>query len=506
VLMKMDGRNSENSSGASGPSQGSEASFATPQLEATAAPVAPDEAAEKGALTTGILDESHRTTAVSQFVEPSGGPKRVSSAGAIGEDGPSPNSSVAVALSLAPATDPLRDALAALDRGDYATSQRLFETCGRKDAAAAIEGAWAALGRGDYATAQQLFESLSETGVTGSKVRQSASPNSAAPKVATSGPGSKVESDSGARLNPASSPIEIIPFVDPASCQSLRHAEKRTPWRKRSLLLGSGLLIVATCGTYAIYGSPPNWLFAAVESQAVARLGAAVNAFKAPLEAITRPTEREEERSAIQAVSAALTQLTIRLDHIERDYGARLDKFGERINQDSSSRFSEVEARLDKLEQRAAAPDAAAEFADVAARLDKLEKRVVAAAQPASELTDIAARLDKLEKRATVAATPSSAKPLVSATQKQSTLMARAEASASIQRARPNGPTPLLQNYSVEDVRDGIAVVDSRFGSQQVAPGDFIPGAGRVLRIERRGDDWIVLTSLGMITADPGAY
>jgi hypothetical protein len=64
----------------------------------------------------------------------------------------------------------------------------------------------------------------------------------------------------------------------------------------------------------------------------------------------------------------------------------------------------------------------------------------------------------------------------------------------------------LLQNYSVEDVRDGIAVVDSRFGSQQVAPGDFIPGAGRVLRIERRGEDWIVLTSLGIITGGAGAY
>jgi hypothetical protein len=64
----------------------------------------------------------------------------------------------------------------------------------------------------------------------------------------------------------------------------------------------------------------------------------------------------------------------------------------------------------------------------------------------------------------------------------------------------------LLQNYTIEDVRDGIAVVDSRYGSQQVAPGDFIPGAGRVLRIERRGADWIVLTSLGIISGDPGAY
>ena len=265
-------------------------------------------------------------------------------------------------------------------------------------------------------------------------------------------------------------------------------------------------MIFAACGAYAVHSSPPSWSLGAAKSQAMAGLASGINVFKAPLVAITRSTERDEERSAIQAVSAALTQLTIHLDQIEHGYGARLDKFGERIDQDASSRFADVAARLDKLEQKAAAPaTAAAEFADVVARLDKLEKRVDLA-QPASGFADITARLDKLEKRATVSAPPSSAKPLLSVRQKQSTLMARTEPSVSIQSARPNSPSPLLQNYTVEDVRDGIAVVDSRYGSQQVAPGDFIPGAGRVLRIERRGDDWIVLTSLGIIAGRPGAY
>ena len=127
-------------------------------------------------------------------------------------------------------------------------------------------------------------------------------------------------------------------------------------------------------------------------------------------------------------------------------------------------------------------------------------------AQRSSEITDITTRLDKLEKQRFVAAPPSSAKPLLPASQRQSTPMARAGPSTSIQRARPSSPTPLLQNYTIEDVRDGIAVVDSRYGSQQVAPGDFIPGAGRVLRIERRGEDWIVVTSLGIISGGPGAY
>jgi tetrahydromethanopterin S-methyltransferase subunit G len=459
-------------------------------------------------LHTFVAGRSEGPTLSSQFVGSSAEPEKISSAGPIGGDGQATNPSVLIALSAATAAGLLREALAALDRRDYATAQRLFETCGRKDAADIIEGAWAALSRGDYTTAQRLFESLSQTSIIGSNLRESGPANKAASKVATPGAGSKVESDSAARQDPTPSQIEIIPFVDPTRCQSPRHTEKRIPWRKRSLLLGSGLLILATCGAYAISGSPPNWSFAATKSQAMVGLASAIKAFNAPLGVIAHPTERDEERSAIQALSATLSQLTIHLDQMEHDYGARLDKFGERIDQDSSSRFSVVEARLDKLEQKAAAPAAAAEVADVQARLDKLEKRVAAAAQPASEITDIATRLDKLEKRSTVAAPapPSSAKPLLSAGQKQSTLVARAEPSASTRGARPNSPTPLLQNYSVEGVRDGIAVVDSRFGSQQVAPGDYIPGAGRVLRIERRGEDWIVLTSIGIITGGPAAY
>src|ERR1700688_2892004 len=79
--------------------------------------------------------------------------------------------------------------------------------------------------------------------------------------------------------------------------------------------------------------------------------------------------------------------------------------------------------------------------------------------------------------RAQVRSTPSPP-----AAPKQSSLVARAEPSAPNETARSDNPGPLLRDYSVEDARDGIAVVDSRDGPQEVAPGDFIPGAGRVLR------------------------
>ena len=83
--------------------------------------------------------------------------------------------------------------------------------------------------------------------------------------------------------------------------------------------------------------------------------------------------------------------------------------------------------------------------------------------------------------------------------------MARAEPSVPNETARSENPGPLLRDYSVENVRDGIAVVDHRYGPQEVAPGDSIPGAGRVLRMEKRGGDWFVVTSRGVIASGPAA-
>jgi len=66
-------------------------------------------------------------------------------------------------------------------------------------------------------------------------------------------------------------------------------------------------VLFAICGAYAIaiYGAPPNWSFAATKSRAIAGLASAVDDLKASVEAITRPTGREEERSEVPDLSAA---------------------------------------------------------------------------------------------------------------------------------------------------------------------------------------------------------
>jgi Transglycosylase SLT domain len=322
-----------------------------------------------------------------------------------------------------------------------------------------------------------------------------------------------------------------VPLPGRAFRQPQPQAEKRKARGLKLLTIGLGLALFAAFFAFALYASPPNSPLAAAKDQATAALAVASDALQTPLEAITGSKRREEERAEMRDLSAALAHATARLDQMEHEYGARLDKLNERLDQESSTRFADIGARLDKLEQKAAAPTAPApEIAAVVARLDALEKKAATAVAPASQLADVTARLDRLEKRAAIPSppsaevaesgprldkgdkkaavvpAPSSAAPLPSAPPKQSTLMARAEPAVSNERAGPDNSRPLLRDYSIKDVRFGIALVGSRHGSQQVAPGDTIPGAGRVLRIEKQGGNWVVVTSLGIIASGPAQY
>ena len=465
--------------------------------EAAAPAPAADAASGGGSPATGARDEGQSKAEIAQRAEPSIKAERNFFAGKIGRNHEIGDSPVAVASFDGAAVDPLREASAALDDRDYATAQRLFEALSQKGAVAEqVTGAAAAQVK--EAAATQVREAAA------AQVSESPPASPAPPKPATLAGGPMAfDSWNKALQKPLTSAPAVVPLADAAYRRPPPQAEKAKSRRLKPLFLGTGLMLFAVFGVSAIYGSPLNWTFPTTKSQAIAGLSSAADVLKADLVAITGQSAREEERPAIRDLSAALTQLTARLDQIEHEYGARLDKLSEHVDQDSSSRFADIAARLDKLEKRAALPATpASESADVVARLDKLEKRVAVAAAPSSEIASLTTRLNKLEKRAAVAGARS-ANPLPPAAPKQSSLMARADPSAPNETARSDTPGPLLRDYTVEDARDGIAVVDSRSGLQEVAPGDSIPGAGRVLRIEKRGGDWFVLTSRGVIASGP---
>ena len=433
---------------------------------------------------------------------------------------------VATALTAA-AGDPLEDALAALDRKDYATAQRLFEALGRKGTAAGIQDALAALERKDYASANRLFEALGQIG--GGAPAKASAP--AIPAPAASARAADAEKAPPPKL-------EFIPRVEAAYARTRPTAEAP---KRRSLapaVMGTGLVLLLLAGgaafysprlqsTLARYSGPLKPTLVLAKSEASAGLSSAAGA----LESITGPNrEAEAQRAAQRDLSAALTQVNIRLDQIEHDYAERLDKLGERIDQDAAYRVPDIVQRLDRLEQKmAASVGSGGESADVAARLERLEKKTAAAPAPATEFAEITARLDKLERRAAIAVAPSeltavttrldklekrlsaaSAGAFLPAPQgapRPGTLIARADAAPPNDIPKPmENPRPLLRGFNLEDVRDGVAIVDTREGPQQVGPGDLLPGAGRVLRIERRNGDWFVVTSLGVIASDPGAF
>ena len=249
-------------------------------------------------------------------------------------------------------------------------AERLFDRVERRSW-------WRRLGsldRKDYATAQGLFEASAERrrcrAGEGIGAGQSGVPQ------ARSMAGGPMASDSRnkARQKPVTSPLEVIPLADAAYRRPLPQAEKAKSRRLKPLLLGTGLVLFAIFSVSAIYvrhrtgrsrprkaRRSPVFLQLLMSSRRIWRR--------------SRAKARARRSGPRYATSAALTQLTVRLDQIEHEYGARLDKLSERVDQDSSSRFADIAARLDKLEKKTALPATpASESADVVARLDKLEK------------------------------------------------------------------------------------------------------------------------------------
>lgn len=73
------------------------------------------------------------------------------------------------------------------------------------------------------------------------------------------------------------------------------------------------------------------------------------------------------------------------------------------------------------------------------------------------------------------------------------------------QAAKAGREQDLRGRYSLREVSGGLALVADRYGAVEiVGPGDDIPGGGRVLSIERRGRQWVVVTTRGVIA--PGGF
>jgi len=120
-----------------------------------------------------------------------------------------------------------------------------------------------------------------------------------------------------------------------------------------------------------------------------------------------------------------------------------------------------------------------AELSTIKSSLDTTARNTV------SQFTKISERLDKLDSHTTVAS----------------------ETTGSISAPPQPADAPkivdrILQDWIVQDVRNGRALVESRYGGVfDVGAGSMLPGVGHVDAIKRQDGQWLVITARGTITS-----
>ena len=257
--------------------------------------------------------------------------------------------------------------------------------------------------------------------------------------------------------------LELLPFA----LASRRAGLSRTvAWASAC---AAGLALIAGVAAAALYDHSRETTLLAAKSEETRSLAQTVKSLKDRIDAIEATRARDESADTrkiaadmkatnanARELSASLGQTNARIDRVEHDHGARLDKLADRFDHETAAKLADLSGKL----------------ADAASRLDKLEKRPVAALPPPP-------------------GPPAKPVPAAAAVSNETT--------GAIDR-------PKLRGYWLVDADEGYAVIDGRDGPQQVAPGDVVPGVGRVQRIERRGRDWVVVTSAGVIAGDQPVF
>ncbi len=159
--------------------------------------------------------------------------------------------------------------------------------------------------------------------------------------------------------------------------------------------------------------------------------------------------EIKSTMGSTRALGGALAQLSQRVDKLDHEASAKVDKLTERVDRDTSTLTAGLSSRIDKLEQKIVPPAPPQQAAQ--------------AKQPPIRPKFASVSMD---------------------------------GTGSIER-----PRPLLRGYVVLDARDDVALIGGRYGEREVRQGDFLPGAGRVERIELGGAGWVVTTSAGVIAS-----
>jgi hypothetical protein len=262
----------------------------------------------------------------------------------------------------------------------------------------------------------------------------------------------------------------VVPHPDAKPADGPRTVAANRLFSSRFHVAAAAALAIVVAVAGALFVEDQEQAKALVERAAETEaLAGAVKSLKVRLDAIDTAAPSADLADLRQSIgqikstvvtprelSGALAQLSQRVDKLDRDESSKVDKLAERVDHEASAVTTGLSTRIEKLEQKIAAPPAA-------------PAQVTQAKQPPTRPKFGNVSMDT---------------------------------TSSIER-----PRPLLRGYVVLDARDDIALVGGRYGEREVRQGDILPGAGRVERIELRGDGWVVMTTEGLIaSADSPRY
>lgn len=234
----------------------------------------------------------------------------------------------------------------------------------------------------------------------------------------------------------------------------------------RAVLVAAGLGVGATVASFAFFGRPT---------------------LEATLSRSTPQPAPDPRASATESLLHRATDALAALKSEVEDLRAALAR------DRADTRSAGLEKRLDELAARldSARKETHGSLAELAAKIDPFRQDATAKLQAVVE------RLDRLERRSEAETSAQARPPTAPAESRASNSAAKvASLASSDESARKQ---PVIRSWVLRDVYDGLALVEGAEGTIEVAPGEVLPGAGRVKSIERSGKGWIVVTSRGVI-------
>jgi hypothetical protein len=208
-------------------------------------------------------------------------------------------------------------------------------------------------------------------------------------------------------------------------------------------------------------------------------------------------SEIRDSREASARIAAEMKSVKTSVDglRVRGDAAARQAQIADRLERnagETATKIAKLAEQLERIEKRQSDP---ARLGPLTERLERIERQILASSGPAPASTAAAAP-------AAVAAAPAAAPGLASAPTPppKPTSGLDVTQTGSIGEAKPDPRKIQVESYALRDVDDGLALVEGRNGRYfEVAPGMSLPGLGRVEAIERRGRQWVVVTSKGYI-------